>query len=488
MTARFPLSFCPIRTIRPTRPLRHWARHGIACLKLPALLAAGFLSVMLGEGTVVRAEEAARAGEAAKQTAVYQERVNTVSAMPGFVALWDFVARDPKTAEFIAHQPAGSDRDFRLEATNYVLDFWGQGRPATYEDFPLLGRGPFGQAVLFQKETDANFRPCFLIPRGRLHDSGLDAKGAEHSVSMVAWVIREGGNHAIGGIWHEGTDLAKAKSDSVRVEPGKRQYALFAGLAANNGACAAHISENGGKSFGDKYARNIAVTKEVMPAVSASAAAPKLDRAWSVMGFVFDNQANTVTAYLDGVATDFWIENPAKHPFFRWPAQAWLQAELHRRPGHQPGEIPNFPKSQFYTPPEDKAISQQVISESDTERVEERVYPFTKVRVTLTRSGAGEWEQNTPGELVALKANPFWFAHDLYNPESEEDGGPFTIGRVIHSGRSVGFTGYIGGIAVFDTALSPAQMQQLAGLAHEGGDPKGAPSLLQQDKVQPNEK
>jgi hypothetical protein len=74
---------------------------------------------------------------------------------------------------------------------------------------------------------------------------------------------------------------------------------------------------------------------------------------------------------------------------------------------------------------------------------------------------AARWE--VVGEdLVALKANPFWFAHDLFSPGSAEAGGPFTIGRVIHSGRGVGFTGWIGGVAVFNRALSPAQMRRRA--------------------------
>jgi hypothetical protein len=71
-------------------------------------------------------------------------------------------------------------------------------------------------------------------------------------------------------------------------------------------------------------------------------------------------------------------------------------------------------------------------------------------------------------ELVALRANPFWFAHDLYAPARVEDGGPFTIGRVIHTGRSVGFTGYIGGVAVFDRALRAGEMERLAAIARSG--------------------
>ena len=42
------------------------------------------------------------------------------------------------------------------------------------------------------------------------------------------------------------------------------------------------------------------------------------------------------------------------------------------------------------------------------------------------------------------------------------NGGPFTIGRVIHSSRSVGFTGWIGGVAVFNRASSAEELARLA--------------------------
>ena len=400
----------------------------------------------------------------------YRRRVDEVRRMPGFVALWDFVKREAGgagTPRFDAYQARGDRHDFRLDAVNYVRDYWNQGRAATYDDFPLLGRGPFGQAIQLKTERDADFRPCLLIPRQRLHDSGLDVKGPKRSVSMVVWLIRESGNHAIAGIWHEGTDLKGEAGPARRVEHGMRQYALFAGLAANNGASAVHVSENGGSSFGDRYARNLAVTPEVIPAVPAGAPAEALDRAWVAAGFTFDNQKHTVTAYLDGKATEFWIDHPEAHPFFQWPYKGWVQAQLHSTPGLQPGEDPAFPKDQFYEPPEGRPLSRTVIEERGEERVELHVFAFTKVRVTL-RSG-----QVVKRELTAIKANPFWFAHDLYAPPSLEDGGPFTIGRVIHSSRSVGFTGYIGGVAVFGRALSAQQMQALAAIG------RGAPISLE---------
>jgi hypothetical protein len=395
----------------------------------------------------------------------YQQRVEAVRAVPGFVALWDFVARDPATQQFTAHQPAGATHDFRLEAMNYVLDYWGQGRAASYADFPLLGRGPFGQAIRLLPETAEDFRPCLVVPRERLHDTGLDVKGAGASVSMVAWVIRESGNHAIAGIWHEGTDLQSAKGPILRVEQGRRQYCLFAGLGAKGGASAVHVSENGAKSFGDKYARNLAVTPELITTVLPDAAAAALDKSWSLMGFTFDNAANTVTAYLNGKATDFWIDEPHQHGFFKWPAKGWLQAQLHRQPGLQEGEEPDYPADQFYAPPEEVPLQVELIREEGDERVELHHFAFTKVRVTLGRAAVGDLRLVKKRELVALKANPFWFPHDLYQPQSPEEGGPFTIGRVIHTGRTVGFTGWIGGVAVFNQALSAEQMAQLAEVA-----------------------
>jgi hypothetical protein len=397
----------------------------------------------------------------------YRRRIDSVRNTPGFVALWDFVVREDGPSgkgRFTAWQTKADRHDFALDAVNYVLDYWGRGRRASYGDFPLLGRGPFGQAIRIVAEKDADFRPCLLVPRSRLHDSGLDVKGPGRSVSMVVWMLRESGNHAVAGIWHEGTDLHGEAAPVTRVEQGRRQYALFTGLAANNGAAAVHVSENGGSSFGDKYARNLAVTREQIRAVAADADAAAIDGAWIAAGFVFDNARNTVTAYLDGKADDYWIDDPQKHPFFQWPARGWQQAQLRRIPGLQPGEDPAFPPAQFYEPPEEKPLSRTVVSETATERVELHRFAFTKVRVTLRRGGTGKFSEVVRRELASLQVNPFWFGHDLYAPARVEEGGPFTIGRVIHTGRSVGATGWIGGVAVFGKALSPRDMARLAAL------------------------
>lgn len=405
----------------------------------------------------------------AGDTEAYRRRVSEISRVRGLIAFWDFVKREPGTpgGRFDAHKGNGEKADLRLDALNYVRDYWGEGRQAGYADIPLLGRGPFGQAIGIKPEQDANFRALLLVPRERLHGSGLDVKGPGRSVSMLAWVVRQSGNHAIAGIWHEGTDLSTQGRTATRVEPGKRQYALFAGLAGNDGGSAVHVSENGAKSFGDKYARNMAVTPEILKTAPLQPSDEQIDAAWSVMGFTFDNHRNTVTAYLDGQAAEFWIEFPFAHPFYKWPANGWLQAELRRQPGLQPGEDPAFPSGQFYTPPESRPRRIETVSSTREQRIEIRHYEFTRVRVTLRRL-SGKW-QVQGRELIALKANPFWFGHDLYTPAAIEDGGPFTIGRVIHSSRSVGFTGWIGGVAVFGRALNPKEMLKLSRIGVESG-------------------
>jgi hypothetical protein len=242
---------------------------------------------------------------------------------------------------------------------------------------------------------------------------------------------------------------------------------------------AAHVSENGRNSFGDRYARNLATTKPLIPTAPANATEEQLDAAWSVAGFVFDNARNTVTAYLNGEAEEYWVEDPLRHPFFQWPAKGWQQAQWSHLPGLQEGEDPQFPTEQYYEPPEGKPLKRKRVSRTDGEMVWELTFPFTRVRETWRREAKHNWDTVPPRdrsgkwerisrELVALKVNPFWFGHDLFHPATAAEGGPFTIGRVIHSGRSVGTLQSIGGVAVYHRALSDKEMKQLAAIGREG--------------------
>ena len=88
-------------------------------------------------------------------------------------------------------------------------------------------------------------------------------KGPGRDVSMVVWLIGESGNHAIAGIWHEGTELQGGAGPVSRVEPGKRQYALFAGLAALEYALLAALRF--GRNEPDAYAQLLPNTWELTP-------------------------------------------------------------------------------------------------------------------------------------------------------------------------------------------------------------------------------
>jgi hypothetical protein len=383
-----------------------------------------------------------------------------VTSTPGLVAFWDFVKREPDgERRFTAHVPAGSPTDYPLDAGNYIKDFWGTGRVATYADFPLLGRGPFGQAIRIVKEADPDFRPLLLVPRSRLHDTPLDIKGAGKSVTVVVWAIRESGNHALAGIWHEGTDLKQNETASIaKVERGQRQYALFAGLNKAGSACG-HVSENGASSFLNKYALHKSNSLGVAPEVPADSPAEVLDASWQCFAMTFDHERDELTGWLNGVAGDRWLDHPKRDGLIKSAYNAYMQGHYARTPEKEPTEDATFPKDQYYNPPEVEPLSVKVLRETGDERVELREHRFTKIEVTL-RGG-----KEVSRELVALRLNPWWYPHDLYTPKNDGSGGPFTIGRVIHSNRSVGFTGWIGGVAVFERALGAEELAALSKVA-----------------------
>ena len=392
------------------------------------------------------------------------DRVAAVTGTPGCVAFWDFLQREPDGARrFTAHVPAGAKNTFPLDAANFVKDYWGEGRAAGYADFPLLGRGPFGEAIRIRKEEDATFRPFLFVPRARLHDSPIDLKGAGKSVTVVVWAIRESGNHALAGIWHEGTDLKQNETSTIKkVERGQRQYALFAGLNKEGSACG-HVSENGASSFLNRYALHKANSAAVSPTVPADSAPAVLDAAWQCFAMTFDHERHELTGWLNGESGDRWLDQPKNDRLIASAYQAWRQGELRREPGLQPGEDPAFPADQFYNPPEGAPVSVKILRESAGERVELREFRYTRVQVTLRKHADGTVAV-AARDLVGLRLNPWWYPHSLYSPPDASSGGPFTIGRVIHSSRGVGFTGWIGGVAVFNRALGAEEIARLSAL------------------------
>ncbi len=393
-----------------------------------------------------------------------QDRVTQVTETEGCVAFWDFVKRESEgQRRFLAHVPQGEVNEYALDAANYVKAYWGEGREADYNDFPLLGRGPFGQAIRIRKEQDPNFRPFLFVPRSRLHDTPLDIKGDGESLTVVVWAIRESGNHALAGIWHEGTDLKYAATTSkLKVERGQRQFALFAGLNKQGSACG-HVSENGASSFLNQYALHKCNSVGQSSEVSADSSTEKLDASWECFAMTFNHEADELTGWLNGVSGERWLDDPKKDGLISSAYKAYMQGYFHRMPGMQANEDERSPQDQYYNPPENELLSTSLVREIADERVELRTYRYTKVEVQLRKGNDGNFYE-VGRDLVALRLNPWWYPHGIYEPRDATSGGPFTIGRVIHSSRSIGFTGWIGGVAVFNRALSEQELKRLAAI------------------------
>ncbi len=133
------------------------------------------------------------------------------------------------------------------------------------------------------------------MPRSHLHDTPLDIKGADKSVTVVVWAIRESGNHALAGIWHEGTDLKQHETAGIaKIERGQRQYALFAGLNKAGSACG-HVSENGASSFLNKYALHKCNSVGQSPEVPADSPPEVLDSSWQCFAMTFDHEQDELT-------------------------------------------------------------------------------------------------------------------------------------------------------------------------------------------------
>jgi hypothetical protein len=122
----------------------------------------------------------------------------------------------------------------------------------------------------------------------------LFAAGDGVSVTVVVWAVCESGNHALAGIWHEGTDLTQASTQGIRrVERGQRQYALFAGLNKEGSACG-HVSENGASSFLNRYALHKCNSAAVAATVPADAPPAQLDAGWHCFATTFDHERPVV--------------------------------------------------------------------------------------------------------------------------------------------------------------------------------------------------
>ena len=203
------------------------------------------------------------------------------------------------------------------------------------------------------------------------------------------------GNHAIAGMWHEGTVTPRYEAPVLQ-EPGKRQYGIFAGLQANKGGLGAHISENGGSSFGNIYARHLASAPRKMKKKSKLARSrADTDLQWNAVGMVFTNEEDSVTAYVNGLADEVWVENPKSSRFFQYTYNAWQQGQMAAQEGLQDGEDVDFPKDQFYKLPEDKVLEMKTIKRTADRLVRLETTPFSKIEATYQLNPDG-----TLGEVL----------------------------------------------------------------------------------------
>lgn len=392
--------------------------------------------------------------------------VSHVHSVPGLVAFWDFVQREDGVGgrgRFVSRLADGS-MGYPLDAVNISRQYWHEGREVTVDDFPLLGSGPFGDAIGVGFNSSDTLLPVLMVPREELHDTPLDIKGPGASVSMVIWLAYIGGTHGIAGMWHEGTDTCRQEKKPEVVELGRRQFGVFGGLWANQGAVAAHVSENGRGSFGDRFARHLAANAVAMPTNPATSGAGADHLKWTAIGFTFDAQSGVVTACSDGRVDELWIDDPASHPYYKPCAEAWRRTWLAKEPQLSGNRAEDYPPSQFYSPPESEALGEEVITSSASSVTVVRSYPFTRVRETWRLDAAGRRMEALDRTLLSLKVNPYWFGHSIHAPPTVEEGGPFTIGRVIHSNREPGVNAWIGGVAVFNRALDAGEMQTLAAI------------------------
>ena len=114
------------------------------------------------------------------------------------------------------------------------------------------------------------------------------------------------------------------------------------------------MSENGAKSFGHIYARHKSNSGDVSPAVPADSPGEVLAASRQCFAMTNRHETHELTGWLNGKGTGRWQENVRKPiPVIQ---SAWVQGHLHREPGLQLGEAPNFLIDQFYNPPEDKAV------------------------------------------------------------------------------------------------------------------------------------
>ena len=178
--------------------------------------------------------------------------VEKISAIKGFVALWDF------------KEPEGQDRkaigkgDFPLKETN--------GSIQRISDGPLSG-------------YSAVFGGSSFLSLSNAQTGALNIYGPNQGVTVVAWLKWTGEQTGfVGGMWNEYQD------------GGKRQYGLFVSLPHYNGKnqVCGHISHTGKPTPPFPYSIDYSASKQQVPV-----------NEWVCVAFTYDGK--NVKSYLNGV-------------------------------------------------------------------------------------------------------------------------------------------------------------------------------------------
>lgn len=220
-------------------------------------------------------------------SAFAQENAQTVAALPGLVAFWDF--NRVENQQWVSYYDAKTiDRAFPIvlrrigDPKSYRLNEW----PHTDADSALkiLDEGPFGKSVRFNKGYVFG-----EVPRAAFDGTLLDIHG-RMPFTLVAWVKFTGARHLVAGVWDEG---------GWDRYGGRRQYALFGGLFGSKGTIA-HISATGAASYPQSKANGAQYAR-----LKAMDGGKFENNEWVCLAMAYDPQKRAVWAYQNGVATPF---------------------------------------------------------------------------------------------------------------------------------------------------------------------------------------
>lgn len=404
------------------------------------------------------------------------ERIAKVAGTKGLVAFWDFTFAE--NGRWTSHyDPEAVDRRFPVvlrrigDPKSYAPVDW----PYDDDDSKLLydDTGPFGRAVRFNQG--------FIFaetPRSSFDRTALDLHGRK-AFTLIAWTKFIGKRHFVTGIWDEG---------GWQKYGGRRQAALFGGLFGSQGVIG-HISATGAASYpqsnaqGSQYAR--------LRAIDGQAFAN--DR-WVAMAMTFRPERDEVMVYCNGTATATRITDPVAQDVFQYAEPVSSNPYFFPWPIFSPRKF--IVKFNGYHVSTSGVYEHWLQVDAENGRVTydraqrdpQAALPAHRVRFDVLRQGrsllpttiehAAEPKSSfsvpaavrlQPGDEIVAS---LWVRRDdVWHRLGDEvryglrEGAPFTFGRALGLGDEPiahGAQLYLDGVAVFNRALSDAELAELS--------------------------